>query len=265
MTDHDPTRREGVLDRLIEALTRQAEISAQALPLLERIAIALERSATAPVSTAPLGPSRGLAEHRLALQERRWDDADSIARDLLAGHPDDPAVLGLADESDRAKQGHALDLRERIEAARQANDADGVLALRDDLVPISPAGSLKDLDAVLVKWLMGLIHRRLRGGTIRPDLVELAGRVADRFGATAEGASLKASLPTLRRSSGLCPRCGEPYAGLADACPKCLGAAFEEPPPIELPPATLPDDEEPEPEASSGPIDLNNTQLWQDP
>jgi hypothetical protein len=41
---------------------------------------------------------------------------------------------------------------------------------------------------------------------------------------TVEGASLRASLPTLRRSAGLCPRCAQPYTGLANACPQCLAA-----------------------------------------
>ncbi len=258
MIDNDPTDQAGALAGLIAALAR---IEARALPLLERIAVALERAPKAEGS----GRSPGVAEFRLALRERRWDEADSIARDLLRDHPDDPAILGLADEGDRARQGAAAELRDRIEAARLANDPDAVILLHGELSEAGPPGSLKELDAGLVKWLMVLIHRRLRGGTIRPDLTELVARVAERFGATAEGASLRASLPTLRRSAGLCPRCGEPYAGLADACPKCLGAAFEEPPAIELPPATAPDVEEDEPDAPRDPFDLNNARLWQDP
>jgi hypothetical protein len=56
-------------------------------------------------------------------------------------------------------------------------------------------------------------------------VAELATRVAERFPRTVVGASLRASLPTLRRSAGLCPRCSAPYKGIADACPKCLAAA----------------------------------------
>ena len=37
-----------------------------------------------------------------------------------------------------------------------------------------------------------------------------------------QGASVRAALPTLRRSVGLCPRCAQPYTGVAEACPRCL-------------------------------------------
>ncbi len=57
---------------------------------------------------------------------------------------------------------------------------------------------------------------------MQTDLAVLAGRIADAFSHTVAGASLRASLPTLRRSAGLCSRCGQPYTGLANACPACL-------------------------------------------
>ena len=77
---------DGDLKRLIEVLTAQAEASARtldllqarALPLLERIALALERSPIAPAGAEPAGDAEGL--------------------------------------------------RDRIEAARSANDADGAMA-----------------------------------------------------------------------------------------------------------------------------------------
>jgi hypothetical protein len=74
-----------------------------------------------------------------------------------------------------------------------------------------------------------LIHIRLRSGKIQPDVALLAGRVADVFSHTVEGASLRASLPTLRRSVGLCPRCAQPYTGIADACPSCLAPRAQPP------------------------------------
>jgi predicted amidophosphoribosyltransferase len=57
---------------------------------------------------------------------------------------------------------------------------------------------------------------------VQGDVAELAARAAESFGDTPEGASLRASLPTLRRSAGLCPRCAQPYAGIDEACPQCL-------------------------------------------
>jgi predicted amidophosphoribosyltransferase len=63
--------------------------------------------------------------------------------------------------------------------------------------------------------------------------------VADAFDSTPEGASLRAALPTLRRSVGLCARCGRPYNGIADACPACLATTSF---PSYVPPATFPHD-----------------------
>src|SRR5207248_1016661 len=78
------------------------------------------------------------------------------------------------------------------------------------------------LERDLARWFLNLIHRRLRTGKIQPDVVLLATQVAETFGATAEGASMRAALPMLRRSVGLCPRCAQPYTGAAEACPDCL-------------------------------------------
>jgi hypothetical protein len=110
---------------------------------------------------------------------------------------------------------------------------------------------------------MSLIQRRLRTGTIRADVVVLAARVAESFGGTTEGASIRASLPTLRRSAGLCPKCAEPYAGVGDACPKCL-AASSAPIPTGSVEGEFPDGSEPEDEVIGEPIDLNNERFWQD-
>ncbi len=220
---------------LIAALAAQAEaigrIEARALPLLERIALALERRADFGPGEVPSRP-QGLAGFRLAIRDGRWEDAGSILGDLEATMPDHPDLPAMRAEGERSRAEAAAQIRSRIEAARGANDPDAVLSLRGDLARVEAAESARPLDLDLVKWLMALIHRRLRVGTIRVDLVELAGRVAERFGTTTEGASLAAALPTLRRSAGLCPRCAEPYTGLADACPRCLGAAFVEPPPL---------------------------------
>ena len=83
-----------------------------------------------------------------------------------------------------------------------------------------PSGQL---DRETIELLMNLLQRRLRTGMVGVDVVTLATKVADRFSEHKEGASLRAALPTLRRSAGLCGQCGQPYRGLANACPRCTG------------------------------------------
>ena len=77
--------------------------------------------------------------------------------------------------------------------------------LRDALTEHLRGDDLDDLDRELVRWLVGEIQRRVQAGPIRPDVATLAARVVDSFADTPEGAALRASLPNLRRSAGLCP------------------------------------------------------------
>ncbi len=110
---------------------------------------------------------------------------------------------------------------------------------------------------------MKLIQRRLRSIPVGSDLAALATQVATRFGGTPEGASLRAALPTLRRSAGLCPRCSEPYLGVDDACPKCLAEAGQTAAPT--PTLTFVTDDLDAIVGDSAPIDLNNAESWQVP
>ena len=242
-------------------------IESRALPLLERIAVALER-APMTFATGSNGEARGrggeIVEFRRAIAESRWEDARAIVRESALEKPDDPEVVAMSEELERTRQFAVDDLRQRIEASRLANDPDGAIGSRDELAQILRGDAIKEVDRALVKWLMGLIQRRLRTGTVGADVVGLAGRIAESFGGTTEGASLRASLPTLRRSAGLCPKCAEPYAGVGDACPKCLAASSAPAPPV-LPPENLPEPDDPDLDAPTDPIDLNNERLWQIP
>ena len=106
-----------------------------------------------------------------------------------------------------------VDLKARLDAARAAGDAQRVIDFRDELTQHLRGPALQDLDRDVVRWLAGVISKRVRAGTVRADVVALAARVADSFGDTPEGARLRIALPDLRRHAGLCPRCSRPYEG----------------------------------------------------
>jgi hypothetical protein len=114
----------------------------------------------------------------------------------------------------------------QLDAARKVNDPDRVLELHRLLVPLLEADARAALESDLSRWCLRLVHNRLRTGRIQADLAQMAGRIAEAFSHTVDGASLQASLPTLRRSAGLCPRCAQPYTGVGDACPACIGVGL---------------------------------------
>ena len=80
-------------------------------------------------------------------------------------------------------------------------DADPVKRLRALWTLHNIGGLSEKLARDLAKWFLELINRRLRTGRIQPEVVLLATQVAETFGATVEGASMRAALPTLSHST----------------------------------------------------------------
>ena len=158
---------------------------------------------------------------RQAIADGRWEQAERLIATFEDDHPGSSTARTLADELAEARRAAVADLRARLDAARAVHDPIRAIEFRDALTQHLRGEPLKELDRTLVKWVLGLIQRRLRAGQAQRDVAELAARAAESFGDLPEGASLRASLPTLRRSAGLCPRCAQPYAGLDDACPQC--------------------------------------------
>jgi len=151
-------------------------------------------------------------------------------RDFEVEFPGDPRSAVLWDELAAARRGAIEEGLAQIEAARDVNDPDRLLELYQVLAPSLGDEARRTLESDLATWFLSLIHRRLRTGKIQADVVHLAGRFAEIFATTTQGASVRASLSTLRRSVGLCPRCAQPYIGIAEACPQCLGG-------VAIPPA----------------------------
>jgi hypothetical protein len=206
---------------LAEAAARIALLfETRIAPALERIAMALERGAVA--SSPEDHRGKAVADIRRAIRDGTIGQARFLLADLDAEFPDSPEAPALAEELAGATLATIDDRRTRLDAARSANDADAVIGYRDELAALLEPAARDILDADVLKWLMTLLMKRMRTGTVRADVALLAAKVAGSFGHRPEGASIRASLPTLRRSAGLCARCAGEYTGVEDACPKCL-------------------------------------------
>lgn len=210
-------------------------------PALIRLAEALERAGPGVGTAAPAGgAAEDLGALRQAIAAHDWAEAEQRVRDFVVAYPGHPEAARLAGDLAQGRDAATHDLLARLDAARAAGDADRVLELREALSLLLTGEPLRALDRDLGKWFLHVIQKRLRAGAIAPDIPLLAARVADALDTTPEGASLRASLPTLRRSAGLCARCAEPYTGVAAACPKCLAATVLTPTP---PSSAAPDEE----------------------
>jgi hypothetical protein len=233
-------------------------LAPRAIAALERLADVLERR---PIAGAPESPADRervhlLAEIDQAIRCGRHSEAAALLDGFETRFAEDPALPAHRERLAAARredvEGHVA----QIYAARQVNDADRVLELYRAVESSLELDRRGSLGRELAKWFLEVIYRRMRAGRIQAEVVHLAAQVADTFGATVEGASLRASLPTLRRSVGLCPRCAQPYTGMASACPQCLAAAAGEPAPGGESSGPLPDAEADfpgnPPEASDG-------------
>jgi hypothetical protein len=212
-------------DRIADALARLPAETASRVPAAT--APGAPPAATRAPAPAPAADTRtmALAEIRVALRQGEWVQVEALYRSFTDNHPGDPVVITLGDELKAARESAINALRARLDAAREANDLERVLELREPLQPLLDPEALLALDRGLAKWFMALIQKRMRQGVMTKDIALLATQVASAFDSTPEGASLRAALPTLRRSVGLCARCGQPYTGIADACPSCLASS----------------------------------------
>jgi hypothetical protein len=216
-----------ILDHLEWVGRLSADLSCrvtEGLELLERIAESLEKRPESVVSPAAptLDRVRSMAEIVRAAKAADWVEVENRFRDFEADFPDDPQLPGLKEELVRTRDNFIKMGLDQLGAAQAVSDADRVFEIYQTIAPSLDPDRRATLDPELAKWFLALIHRRLRTGKVQAEVVQLAARFADNFGATVEGASVRASLPTLRRSVGLCPRCAQPYIGVADACPNCL-------------------------------------------
>ncbi len=176
-------------------------------------------------SASAVDRSRRLADIDGAVRSESWVEAELLIVAFEEEFPGDPSLTEMKEQLDASRRQATAAKMAQLDVARQVNDPARVIELYHGIAPSLEVGQRGPLERDLAKWFLGLIHRRLRSGKIQQDVVDLATQVAETFAATVEGASMRAALPTLRRSVGLCPRCAQPYTGTADACPECLAGA----------------------------------------
>lgn len=212
-----------LIDLLIDnadAAWRTADlIELQMVPTLGRIASALERQ---PAPARDDDRERAVASIRHAIAGQRWDQAEQLVASLARDFPGVPETLALADELANQRTAIVEPLRKELEAARACHNPDRVIDARDALTQHLRGQPLRDLDHQVVRWLVSEIQAQARAGRTPAETARLAARVAESFGDTDEGASLRAALPNLRRNAGLCPRCGRKPRAAAELCPRCL-------------------------------------------
>lgn len=144
------------------------------------------------------------AESPVHMSETAFDEQPAA----LSSVEPEPVAAGpeAAFESAMAK----AEWHEAFEALQAAIDADmPVEAAPADLWRLRQAS-------------MEEIFQRMHSGTVREDVARLAQAVIKAFPDTTEGKTLAQVIGVLRRSAGLCPRCAEPYRGIAAACHDCL-------------------------------------------
>lgn len=205
--------------------------------MIEMLQVITRRLDGPAVVTAPPGIDPGVLAIERAIDQADWDLAGSLIEALAIARPDDAGLVPLRERLARGREQAARNLGDELQAARAAGDVERVLELHGLLVPSLDHEAKGALDRELAGWFLDRIQRRLHGGKIQREVVELATKVAESFAATTAGASLRQSLPMLRRAVGLCPRCAGPYLGVAQVCPVCLAtAAMTAPSPPPTPP-----------------------------
>lgn len=112
-------------------------------------------------------------------------------------------------------------LRAELAAARTAGKPARVFEVRDALTQHLRGESLHSLDSELAIWLLNQVERRVQAGTVDVEVAGWVSRALDSLGEMPEAAPLRVALPALRRSAGLCQRCGRRVRGSQPLCQDC--------------------------------------------
>jgi hypothetical protein len=164
--------------------------------------------------------------------EAAWRAGDLIEQHLvptlgrialtLEEHAATPGAKPTSSESDPGLSA----LRTELAAARSADRAGRVIDLRDALTQHLRGEPLHDLDREIALWLLKLVERRVKAGTVDAELAGWVARSLDSLGDMPEVEPLRAALPALRRRAGLCLKCGRPVRPEEVTCRDCRSAGI---------------------------------------
>jgi hypothetical protein len=165
--------------------------------------------------------SRAIESVREAMKQERWEHAKRLARAAAEQFPDSIDATELTAQVETTFTRRVQSLREMLQQAEQAGDCDSLLNLRDRLSAYLDGTELYQVDRRVAHRISQILREALAAGRAK-EVVQLAERLVDAVGdSTQEGAQVRASLPTLRRSAGLCPECGQPSDPSRARCPAC--------------------------------------------
>ncbi len=129
-----------------------------------------------------------VAEIRRSIRAGQWSEARLLLDDFADELPDDTRLFSLEEELRSARSEAIESHAAQLDAARKVNDPERVLELHQGMMPLLDHEARASLEADLSRWFLKLIHNRLRTGKIQADVAILAGRIADVFCHTVEGA-----------------------------------------------------------------------------
>ncbi len=112
-------------------------------------------------------------------------------------------------------------LKAELASARSAARPLRVFELRDALTQHLRGEALHALDCELAIWLLNLVERRVQAGAVDVEVAGWVSRALDSLGDMPEAAPLRVALPELRRSAGLCQKCGRRLRGPQPLCQEC--------------------------------------------
>jgi hypothetical protein len=136
-------------------------------------------------------------------------------------------------------------LRRDLAQAQRAGRVLRALDIRDALTQHLKGDALHTLDVQLSLWLLNLVEPRVQKGTVDAEVAGWVARALDSFGDMPEADPLRVALPALRRSAGLCLKCGRPGVAQGAYCAACRTERSSTPTPAEPKVRTTPKRERP--------------------